>query len=229
LTILLSRLLFTAVVAAAQVITRLNLTWEGHIRSASDPPLPRRSAFRTIVLILVLEWVIDILLRLAVRLVEGDALDPETSARFLMCYPLFLLSAAVLWKERSVKKGVITVFFLFQVLWIFELYYGFDKKESSNISYIGRYLHELTFYGSFTVNAMIIRNVRHYVRAKYDIPAAWFASGNTEEPSFDDFHLAVFSPNLATMQLLRHTTDYRKYGCRMCSERGLPRGAPGIV
>jgi hypothetical protein len=94
---------------------------------------------------------------------------------------------------------------------------------------IGRYLHELTFCGSVTVNAIIIRNVRHYVRAKYDIPAAWFALGNTEEPNFDDFHLAVCSPNLATMQLLRHTADYRKYGCSMCSDRGLPRGAPGIV
>jgi hypothetical protein len=49
-----------AVVAASQVITRLNLTWEGHIPFASDSSHNRRSAFRTIVLIVVFEWVIDI-------------------------------------------------------------------------------------------------------------------------------------------------------------------------
>jgi hypothetical protein len=211
------------------VITRLNLTWEGHGRSAPDPPLSRRSAFRIIAMMVVFQWVINVSLRIVVCLLEGDFLRPETHASTLLRSTFGLLACALLWKETSVKKGLMTVFILVQVFWGFELCYGFDKDESSRVSYVGRYMHELASCSSFTISTMIIRNVRHYVRAKYDIRPALFTSDNPQEASLEDSTLAVWCPHLATSQLLRHTTDYRKFGCSICSDRGLPHGAPGIV
>jgi hypothetical protein len=148
---------------------------------------------------------------------------------------LWFVGVYLLWKEPSVKKGITIVFVLVTAEWVIKIAAGlatsYDTgfKDGQLSFYVVTYLHTLVTYGFSAVDVIIIRNVRRYLRGKYAIQPVLFSSNNSQEPSGDDFLLAWCLPCCTTAQMLRHTTDYKKYDAAVCSDRGVPPDTPGIL
>jgi hypothetical protein len=227
----------TVLVAAGQVMTRLNLTWEGHEPTAPKCPLTERrrklSAWRTLLIFVV----IQIVLRgLVSPIVLPGIVSPilQQHLFFMSLFPpdlieglLWLVGVVLLWKEPSVGKGMAIVFVLVSVLWIFRVC-TYDSQFQIDQLFAGWTL-DLHIYGFPTMCVMVIRNVRQYVRTKYTIPPIIFETKSANQPSCDDCFFAVCCASCATSQLLRHTADYKEHGTRICSDRGLPLGAPEMA
>jgi hypothetical protein len=249
---LLCTLIFLAV-AAGQVITRLNLTWEGRDSIATQLPAPgqfRPTACQTLWLIIILQLLVVGPLYVGVMLLEPkpkefvfpsvDALDKvnqESLGDLLARLFFFFAGVILLWREPSVKMGFMKVFILVSMLWFLkaatglDIFYNewfFDIRDVRGYLFV-RYLYDLASYCIAAGCIMIIRNVRHYVRAKYAIRPVLFSSGGTQGPSGDDCLMAWCCSCCTTAQMLRHTTDYNVYNSSMCSDRGLPYGTPGIL
>jgi hypothetical protein len=234
--------LCTVSVAAGQVMTRLNLTWEGREPDASDHPRaeqrPQRSACQVLLILAGLEIVVGLASPVVhaglvspavlIGLVTSGLLSNGLFLTFVGLDPIgkvgWVVGMILLWKEPSLKKGMVTVFALFSVWWIFTV---FDSSWSIAVGLV-KYFSDLSSFVFPVISIMAIRNVRQYVRTKYAIPAVIFEAKSAQEPSCDDCFLALCCPSCTISQLLRHTADYKAHGTRICSERGLPVGAPEL-
>jgi hypothetical protein len=199
--------------------------------------------------IVLLQIIVLIPLFVGMRFIEPEAaLGPETMVDAVVSFYMVtsgntmlrlvfqILAVVLLWKEPSVKKGFALVFVLVSLFWVIVVATGLDPHYTAvyhggrlHLYIVLQYLYELIAYCVGAVAIMIIRNVRRHVRAKYAIRPVLFSSGTSQDASFDDCLLAWCCGCCTTAQMLRHTTDYKKYGSSMCSDRGVPPGAPHIL
>jgi PLAC8 family len=150
---------------------------------------------------------------------------------FLVRAVFFAVGVTMIWKERSVKRGVMAVFVLVSVLWLYKMLMGLESLKGGTVQFhVTEYLYELACYSFCTFTVMITRNARRSIRDRYNIHPILFSSSESEaEPNSEDCLLSWCCSCCTTAQMLRHTADYRKHGSSWCSDRGVPYGTPAIL
>jgi hypothetical protein len=239
------------------VINRLKLTWDGQEPSTNSLDQGRHnstSVCQTLVLIVVLQFAVIAPLTFLFFALEPrfdpenfhpsqEQLQRDAQSAFLLGmgdiilrYASLAFGTVLVWKEPSLKKGVIKVACVVSAVHLIKVVFGldihFNELYATGNVYaflFSMYLYDLAVYSFMTVTVMIIRNVRRYVRAKYAIPPFLFAAQNSRDLSGDDCLMACCCSCCTTAQMLRHTTDYYKYRSSICSDKGVPYGTPGIL
>ena len=85
-------------------------------------------------------------------------------------------------------------------------------------------IDDVLVYAYWAFTAVVLYNLRKYVRSKYVIQE----SGKCPQ-GCEDACCSCLCPCLVVGQMMRHTADYDTYEGRCCTETGLPYHAPSIV
>jgi hypothetical protein len=197
-------------VAAGQVVTRLDLAWEGHEPTELERPLPEQGQGRSACRTLLVFVAIYVALRcLGFPITRPYSLFNGLFAPDLVENMLWVVGVVLLRKEPSVRRGMVTVFVLVCVKWACRVCVLLFSPSPENVglaAYVAGWLLDLHIYEFSTAGAMAIRNVRQHVRTKYAIPPVIFATKRAQVPSCDDCFAAVCCPSCATAQLVGDLT-----------------------
>lgn len=83
-------------------------------------------------------------------------------------------------------------------------------------------IRDMFHYIYWIATAIVLTNLRRFVRQKYAIP-------DGPVGDWEDCCCSCWCPCFVSAQMLRHTTDYDVYPATCCTERGIPPNAPSIL
>lgn len=85
-------------------------------------------------------------------------------------------------------------------------------------------MDDIVNYAYFFFSAIVIYNLRSYVRSKYAIP-----EGESCPTGCEDGCMALFCGCCSVAQMMRHTTEYETYRAECFSSTGLPDHVPALI
>jgi hypothetical protein len=241
-------------VAAGQLVSRLQLTWQGLAPQSTDTTSATQQStgsFQKLLSVVIFYWCCEIIFfftSIAETPIIRDS-DSWTAhiwgLYFLMIiakYTLMMIAFILLFSQTSVVRGLQVVFFLTSCFWVINVVlrldpvytarvdkslvpYQFEKRvENYNPApyQFTQYLMDLLRFSFWVITAIVLRNLRVYIRTKYAIP-------QNDPVMNNDCCCSCCCPCFVAGQMLRHTTDYNEYPATCCTETGIPPRAPSIV